>query len=216
MGDVGMMATSQQVRAQRQPIDIEQLLIWTYRVQKADQVIRRGGGLHSLEALVDGVQLNATSTCGCAAVARIQELGVRVDVEGRDAGALHPDAEVVHRAVMRLTARVQGRPGWQLIIGHAAWGDRPDSMEGEMPRPIPVLNRRGLPRVEFTTPGRRQDEAMCLVEYAPSAASILLAREEYAAWHQLLRLLALALQAEPGLSRFHPLAPAAPAAPWPV
>jgi hypothetical protein len=164
---------------------------------------------------MDGVELHGSSTCGCAAVARIQELGVRVDLVGRDGGALHPDAEVVHRAVMRLTARVQGRPGWQLIIAHAAWGDRPDAMVGPMPRPVPVLNRKGDPRIEYTSARRKADEAMCLVEYAPSATSILLAREEYAAWHAMLRVLALALQGESKLGRY-PLAPAAPACPWPM
>lgn len=210
--EMRMAKTARALALQCQPIDIEALLVWAYRDQKADVVISRGVGLHGLEAAADGVASYASSACGCAAVARIAELGVRVDQAGRDAGALHPDAEVVHRAVMRLTDRVNGLPRWRLVVQNAARGERPDAMVGEVPRPIPLLQRDGRPMVNWTDKGKRYGS--CPVEYAPSAAMILAAQAEYAAWHAGLRLLALALQHEGGLTRWYPLQPEASAAPW--
>ena len=201
-----------QGRPARQPIDMEDLLVWTYRDQKADLVIRRGAGLHTLEALADGVEVHGVSACGCASVSRIAELGVRVDRSAPDQGALHPDAETVHRAVMRLDDRVHGLPRSRLVIVNAGRAERPDAMVGEVPRPIPVLNRKGEPSVVFSDAGKRY--GTCPVDYQPSATMILTAREEYTAWHAALRLLAMALQHEPKLTRWYPLAPAAPEAPW--
>jgi hypothetical protein len=210
--EMRMAKTARAQALQCQPIDIEALLVWAYREQKADVVISRGVGLHGLEAEADGVAIYAVSNCGCASVARIAELGVRVDRAGRDAGALHPDAEIVHRAVMRLTDRVQGLPRWRLVIQNAARGERPDAMVREVPRPVPILQRDGRPVVHWTDKGKRYGS--CPIEYAPSAALILAAQAEYAAWHSALLLLALALQSEGGLSRWYPLRPEAPATPW--
>jgi hypothetical protein len=208
------MVVAQTVRAsalQRQPIDIEDLLVWTYRDQRADVVIERGIGLHGLEAAADGVPSFQVSACGCAAVARIGELGVRVDQHGRGAGALDEDAELVHRAVMRLTDRVQGLPRWRLVIQNAARGERPDAMVTAVPRPVALLQRDGRPVVNWSDKGKRYGS--CPVEYAPSAALILAAQAEYAAWHSALMLLALHLQSE-RLVRWFPLRPAASPRPW--
>lgn len=210
--EMRMAAKARAQALQCEPKDIEGLLVWVYRDQKADLVISRGVGLHGLEAAADGVASYASSACGCAAVARIGELGVRVDQAGRDGGALHPDAEVVHRAVMRLTDRVNGLPRSRLIIQNAARGERPDAMVGQVPRPRPLLQRDGRPVVHWTDKGKRYGS--CPVQYAPSAAMILAAQAEYSAWHATLRLLAIALQAEGQMTKYWPLPPAAPAAPW--
>jgi hypothetical protein len=206
------MRAARSAASTRQPIDIEELLVWTYRAQKADQVIRRGAGLHALEALADGVEIHATSACGCAGVARIAELGVRVDQMGRDSGALHPDAEVVHRAVMQLDDKVQGLPRSRLVIVHAARAERPGDLACEIPRPVPRLNRNGSVQVQWLDQGRKR--GFCPIDYQPSVALIDAAREEYAAWHAALRLLHLALHDDARLTRWHPLRPAAPAEPW--
>lgn len=196
----------------RQPRDIEKLLQWVYHEQRAHIVIERGAGLFEAEAAIDGVAGSYVSSCGCADVARIQALGVRVDGGGRDAGALDPDAEVIHRAVMQLTDRVQGLPRWRLVLQNAVERSRPHAMLGEFPRPIARLNREGKPEVHWLDKGRRF--GVCQLDYQPSASAILAAREEYAAWHQALRLLAFVLQREKRVTKFHALSPAAPAAPW--
>lgn len=200
-------------RAARTPIPIETLLVWTYRVQRADVVIGRGVGLHSLEAAVDGVPVQASSACGCAAVARIAELGVRVDSLGRDRGDLHPDAELVHRAVLGLGGKVQGLPVAHLVIRCASRGEVPDAMVGERPQARPYLHAvNGSVRVDGRDAGGRY--GWCPVSWSPSWAEIDAAREEYRVWLSALRALAFALAAEPRLVRWHPLLPEAPAEPW--
>jgi hypothetical protein len=208
------MMVAQTVRAsalQRQPIDIEDLLVWTYRDQRADVVIERGIGLFDQEGEADGIVKQREAACGVLAVARSCLLGGRVDGGGRSAGALDEDAELVHRAVMRLTDRVQGLPRWRLVIQNAARSERPDAMVTAVPRPVALLQRDGRPVVNWSDKGKRYGS--CPVEYAPSAALILAAQAEYAAWHSALMLLALALQSE-RLSRWFPLRPSAPARPW--
>ncbi|MBS7789262.1 hypothetical protein KTR66_04615 [Roseococcus sp. SDR] len=209
------MVVAQSARAsalQRQPIDIEDLLVWTYRDQRADVVIERGIGLFDQEGEADGLVRQRSSACGVLAVARNALLGWRVDGGGRSAGGLHEDAELVHRAVMQLTGRVQGLPHWRLVIQNAARAERPDAMVREVPRPVPRMHRDGRVLVEWSDKGKRY--GTCPVEYAPSAALILAAQAEYTAWHSALMLLALALQVERKLTRWFPLRPAAPATPW--
>ena len=212
------MTTKQTVQALAsrpalQPVDVEDLLVWTYRLQRADVVIGRGVGLHGPEAALDDVERYGSSACGCAAVERIARLGVRVDKLGYDPGALHPDAEVVHREVEAMDRRrVQGLPVSRLVILHAARAERPGELACEVPRPIPHLNRLGDPQVVWTDKGRRQ--GYCPISYQPSAAMVWASRLEYLAWHEALRLLVFALRGEGRLIRWWPLAPAAPARPW--
>lgn len=199
--------------ARLEPIDVEELLVWTYRDQRADVVIGRGVGLHGLEAAADGIALQAVSACGCAGVARIAELGVRVDRMGRDAGALHPDAELVHQVVSALTGKVNGLPHAQLLIRHAARGGRPDELVCAVPRAMPYLHEaRGTVRVEWLDTKRRY--GFCPISWQPSAAMIAAAREEYSAWWHALRLVAFCLMREARMVRWRALMPAAPARPW--
>ena len=48
--------TKSERRAYRQDIHIEDLLIWTYQVQRAHRDLSRGAGLHPLERLADGYE----------------------------------------------------------------------------------------------------------------------------------------------------------------
>lgn len=196
----------------REQGDIEALLVWTYKRQKADIVIGRGVGLHDLEARADGVQIVDVSACGVAAVARIGMLGTRIDQIGRDAGDLHHDAEVVHRAVMQMDGRVNGLPRSRLIIEHAARGERPDAKVGVVPRAYPYLNPRGDVVVEWLDKGRRY--GVCRVQWSPSAVLIDAAREEYQAWHRALLQLASILSEGGKLQRWTLTPFKAPVAPW--
>jgi hypothetical protein len=197
---------------QRQPIDIEDLLVWTYRHQKADIVIERGIGLHSLEAAAGGIEIHGSSACGCASVERIGMLGTRIDMSGHGSGDLHPDAEAVHRAVMQLDDRVNGLPRSRLVIQHAARGERPDPMLGAVPRPYPLLTHDGRVAIEWLDRGRRF--GLCRVQWSPAWALIDAAQREYSAWHAALRLLAMAVNEGKGLATRVALAPHAPHAPW--
>lgn len=200
-------------RPARQPIPMDRLLVWTYRDQRADVVIGRGVGLHGLEAAADGVTIQASSACGCAAVARIAELGVRVDSLGRDRGDLHPDAELVHRAVIKLGGKVAGLPVAHLVIRCASRGEVPDAMVGERPQARPYLHAvNGSVRVDGKDANGRY--GWCPISWSPSWSEIVAARDEYGVWLSAVRALAFALASEPRLMRWHPLPPEAPAEPW--
>lgn len=208
-----MAGAQRMARPVRQPIAIERLLVWTYREQRADVVIGRGVGLHGLEAAADGVAIQASSACGCAAVARIAELGVRVDSLGRDRGDLHPDAEVVHSAVMSMTGKVNGLPIAHLVIASASRGEAPDCMLGEVPRARPYMHAvNGTVRVDWLDANRRY--GVCPITWVPSWAEIDAKRAEYRAWWTALRVLAFALSSHPRLTRWHPLLPEVALEPW--
>lgn len=208
-----MAGVQRMVRPLRQPIPMDRLLVWTYRDQRADVVIARGVGLHGLEAAADGVEIHGSSSCGCAAVARIAELGVRVDRLGHDRGDLHPDAELVHRAVMELGGKVAGLPVAHLVIRCASRGEVPDAMVGEVPQARPYIHEaNGTVKVTWLDKGR--DYGFCPIAWSPSWAEIDAAREEYRVWWSAVRALAFALAGDGRLTRWHPLLPEARAEPW--
>lgn len=185
------------------PIDMEDLLVWTYRVQRADVVVARGLGMHRIEAAQDGVAFDAVSSCGCAVVEQIQLLGVRVDGSG-GCDALHEDAEAVHEVVLRLDSVLQF-----LVMRHARSGDRPDAMDGVKPRAFPVLNRKGT-TVRHDPTDRARRYGWCPLHWLPSLATIDAARLEYMMWRGALDRLAATLRIEQRLTRHRVTGPTAP------
>lgn len=210
-GGAGLVVRRPAAGQGKRPIDVEELLRWTYRQQRADVVLERGIGLMGPEAEVEGIEIHGGSNL--SVLERIMKLGCFVDRSGYDMGDLHPDAEVVHRLVRRLDARVAGLPLGAMLVFHARGGTRPDrELACAMPKPVPVAHwRTGEPSVVWTDKGRRH--GFCPVEYEPSASRILQAREEWRAWHRGLCLVALALHDEK-LTLWHPLAPTVAARPW--
>jgi hypothetical protein len=122
----------------REPVDIEPLLVWTYRHQRADRVLGRGLGLFDQEAAMDGRSHCATSKDGAAAMQRIGTLGTRVSGGGTPTSALHVDAEIVHAEVMALPNDVR-----ELIIVHARSASRPDDDAMPLPRAFPAKSANG-------------------------------------------------------------------------
>lgn len=194
-------------RQARTPIDVEELLVWVYRHQRADRVIWQGAGLHDLEAGLDGVERHGGSSL--AAVERILRLGMFVDQSGPGNGALHEDAEAVHRVVEAMAVREEGMRRRDLLITYARMADRPDPMVGQIPRPMPIRTVRGAVLME---PNQRHPK-VCPLDYQPSWERIWQARSEYNAWHRGLRLVALTLQGVP-LKLWRVKPPAAPDTPW--
>ena len=193
-----------------EPIDVEELLVWTYRRQRADVVVGRGLGLQVGERLVDGQNVQASSACGCAAVGRIQELGVRVDGTG-GCDALHEDAEVVHQVVGRLDGPLQG-----LVIQHARDGSRPDVMLGAVPRPRPVIGPKGVPRVRYEPWDRHRHYGWFPMEWSVSLVAIEAARLEYGMWRAAIGRVAATLRVEGRLTRHWVTGPAAQVQPWAI
>jgi len=194
-------------RQARTPIDVEDLLVWVYRYQRADRVIGQGAGLYDLEAELDGVERHGSSSL--ATVERILRLGVFIDRSGPGNGALHEDAEAVHRVVEEMAVREGSVRRRDLLIAYARLACRPDPMVGQIPRPMPIRTVRGAVLME---PNARHPK-YCPLDYQPSWERIWQARAEYSAWHRGLRLLALALQGVP-LKLWRVRAPAAPVTPW--
>ena len=191
----------------RDPVDIERLLVWTYRDQRADVVIGLGMRFFEQEAAMDGRTRYATSTDGITALQRVGALGTRVDGGGASAAALHPDAEVVHDAVMMLDRHLA-----MMVIEHARASSRPDQTAIVPPRAHPVLNRLDRPTVRYDGWDSGRHYGWCPVDWtvAPTTAEVV--RLEYATWRRALLLLTVALSRDGRLARHRAMAPAAPRA----
>jgi len=192
------------VKDLREPVDIERLLVWTYRDQRADKVLAASSGLLAAEAALDGHGRYLTSGDGVATMARIGALGVRVDGGGPSSGALHQDAEVVHEAVTML-----GKIEAHLVIEHARAASRPDQIEIIPPRAYAVRNRLGRATIEYEDWDRNRNYGFCSVQWtvAPTTAEVVFL--EYAMWWRALDALAVALSGDGRLTRHRALRPAA-------
>jgi hypothetical protein len=101
-------------------IEVEQLVAWALRDQKADRDV--AVGLHGIEAEVAGYHRYGRSTDGCAALADIEHMGCRIDRGGAVVSApVHPAAWAVVDELRGIEGadlvlrygRVAGRPPWQ-------------------------------------------------------------------------------------------------------
>jgi hypothetical protein len=193
-----------QMRDLREPTDIEALLVWTYRKQRADRVLAADAGLFDQEATIDGGQRSATSRDGVAAMARIGALGVRVNGAAASAGALHVDAEVVHDAVTSLPPIEAA-----LVIAHARAGTRPDDSEIVPPRAGPRRNERGriIRCYAEWDESRRYGWTPIGWTVEPTTADAV--RVEYELWRRALDTLAFALATDGRLTRHRPTPPLA-------
>ncbi|MGY0782087.1 hypothetical protein ACW7BC_29770 [Azospirillum argentinense] len=134
---------------QRRAIDLEELVGWTIRIQKAD---RDRVSLHAVElAAATAIRRGHRPTSGfdgpsswgvdsCIRVAEIGLAGTRVDGGGQIRGVaprLHPDAEAVMAAVDRALGSAKG---WRrFILDQAREGGRPRWDLGRQ-RFVPVRN----------------------------------------------------------------------------
>lgn len=193
--------------------DIERLLHWAYGVQRVGWLEGRGVGLAALEAAADGNEVYGVSGCGCAAVARMGVLGVRVDtsrVGGHPDAA--PDALALHQAVLSATRGVARG----LVIRHAEAGTRPD-WDAPGIRCLPVMRRKrgeDVPEVVLSDKGRRP--LWCPVRYTGRRRDDLEAiRQVWSTWRSALLAVRFALLRDGRRIRGAlPTGPAAPAEPW--
>lgn len=181
----------------RQPVEIEALLIWTYRHQRADTVIDRGMGLFDQEGALDGRVHYATSTDGVATMQRIGLLGTRVDGGGASASHLHPDAEIVHEAVMALD-----RPVAMMVIRYAKSASRPEP--SPPPRPYPVRNARGKIVREYAEWDKSKHYGWTPIDWTAQAVTAAAAAAEMTLWRKTLTVLAMALSRDGRLTRHIP------------
>ena len=173
----------------KRDIDIEHLLIWTFRDQQAG---RGGGWCRDDEVSSDGI----------AAAQRLHELGTYVD-GGGSGGGLHPDASTVYEAVMRHGSRT--------VWDCACTGRRPDWMEGARHRFVPDYDDPVRKRGHLIYDHNRNVIGMRVIA-RDRPETIAAAREAYSAWHAELGDLARDLHDR--LTDYRPWPPAAPSRPW--
>ena len=199
----------------RKSIDVEYLLEWTYRRQKADVIVDRGTGLNKVEAAAAGIERHAVSG-DWASIDKYGHLGCFIDQLGFDSGQLAPDAETVHQVVMGFGDPVRG-----LLIQHGRSGTRPECMLHPDVRYEPVW--KGSPRYDYDgLPAkgsykmiRNHNESAigCKVQPRQHVTYIEAQRRDYMLWHSGLVALANHFGKHP-LTRFVVAGPAVSAAPW--
>lgn len=140
--------------AHRRALDLEALLVWAIRDQKAD---RSDAALHPVEAIAHFGRLHGlpagawarhrgVSADGCATIANRHMVGTHIDGGGPIRGVparIHPDAERVADAIERLPS-----PERRTVLRHARAADRPDWLP--LTAPLVAVTRPS------DAPGRRR------------------------------------------------------------
>lgn len=106
----------------RTPVDLETLVIWAVKTQRAD---RDDVALHEVEARADGREHVRWSTDGVATLERIGSVGCRIDGGGAKRGValrVHQDAEAVVAAIERIPDMRRR----SLVLLHARQGSGPE------------------------------------------------------------------------------------------
>lgn len=204
-------------------VDVEDLLFWTYVIQRADAVDNRS--LNDGEAAAAGILRLKTSADGVARCERLGLLGRMVDESGPGRNTLPEDAATVHEIV-------EGMGGYGFrLLQYARRGERPDWGGGLVPKiepewkGAPRYGEDGLPEqgafvVEYRAGdgsgkagGRTPYLCPIVCEATPYYLESL--RCEYAEWWQSLKALAEHFQAgRARLESYIVTGPRAPEYPW--
>jgi hypothetical protein len=125
-------------RPAKRHLDLFDLCVWAYQVQRVDIVT--GRGLFDVERELDGDDYHGgASGCGCAKIEDIARVGGRID-GGQWKGLndrVHPDAVAVANRV-----GAAGRDAGSIIAFHARLGDAPE-WPSALPHAWPELADRG-------------------------------------------------------------------------
>lgn len=166
------------VALDRRSWSMQDWLTWAYREQRADEVYGSVAG----RVGPGGVR------SGMVRAQRIGLLGVRVDCDGASgwgSAALHPDAEAIHEAVLRLPPECVGP-----VIHHAKTAGQPDWLPHADTSPRPVLNGKGKPVMIYPETGKRKAPIACRIGYDCSPAHLAFMRQQYLTWWAALAALA--------------------------
>lgn len=211
-------------------IDVEALVRWTYEVQCADVIIGSGVGLFPGEAYADGVWgVFGGGGDSYERVKRVAVLGCRVDGGGFRRGDLHPDAELVHDAVMALV--VYARSAALNVLQFGIAGCRPDWREHAATRwescetrrrrkgdlgPVYKHDPDRVPVYEYAKGAKGGHRPLyCPIRLIDHPLSIEYSRRVYASWHGGLVALKVVFAAnQERLSAHTVTGPGVPAAPW--
>ena len=211
--------------AAREGIALTALLVWTYQRQKADAMSGKGLWSPELARESDGGEpARRWSGCGCAQLAAVAALGVRIEGGGWQRPAVHADAELVHDLVVAMSE--DDWAGAMLLRRYGRQGGAPEWSEGRQEfEPVRDARDRivqdAYDEVALVIDARGRERAMpvryCPVRAHPSDAWIEMTRAEYRTWFAALKRLARALAAPPGkraLTRWRIVGLGATAEPW--
>lgn len=182
------------MRAAKIDRDIQELLVWTYQVERADVVDRAAGR---------GIYPGCPTNMGM--IAAHAELGFSIPLERRGVGAkadMHPDAEAVHYAVCDLDPTAAG-----LVFQFAKRGGEPDAMVGVVPKLIDIVRPNG--KLKYKRQGGEIVGVYQRWDVLPEHVDF--ARATYAEWHAGLVELVTVLGS---MATYRATGPAAPTAPW--
>lgn len=189
-------------------IDIEDLLVWAYQLQKVDVMEARS----NRDYFASG-----ESKCGVAAAQRRECLGVQIDGGGFGRFDAHVDAVSVHRMVEGVCSDLGMRA---LVMECGRGGTRPPWLPGARTLMVPVLatsgRNKGQPKKlykEMHQGGRVQRR--CIgheVRTINPLPMIEAVRGVYAAWWGALEEIAGRLGGT--LTRYQAISPSALQAPW--
>jgi len=169
-------------------VDVEELLRWTYQVQRAHVtdrggVARTGWGPSMLGQAIERAQL-----------------GVAIDGGGYAPPVTHPDADQVHWLVQRLCDRTERG----LVIEHAAAGGRPDDGTGIQLRAVQ----------DYVEYDRSRNAVVCWIRWSGTEAERDFARAVYATWWDAVDRIGADIRRKLRLRDHRVTGFAAPMEPW--
>jgi hypothetical protein len=185
-------------------IDVERLVTWALRDQKADR--HAGVGLHRIEAEVEGLEPGGRSADGCAALADIEHLGCRIDRRvGLVRDLVHPAAEAVAVACGEVE-------GGDLVRSYGRLGVRPEGWAEPVRWWRPVVWVKYGEEGQWERTGRGNSPRFCRIIPTVTRSELARRRIAYLTWWEGLDQLAwrLSLRA----LGFTVLRPSAPLEPW--
>jgi hypothetical protein len=185
-------------------IDVEQLVVWAFRDQKADR--HAGVGLHRIEANVAGLEPRGRSSDGCAALSDIEHLGCRID---RRAGLVR---DLVHPVAEAVAVEASALAGGELLRFYGRLGGRPDGWAEPQRWYRPVVWVKPGEEAQWERTGRGNSPRFCRVIPTVTREDIVRRRATYSCWWEALDRLAWTLSMR--ALGFVVSAPAAPREPW--
>jgi hypothetical protein len=191
-------------------IDVERLVVWALRDQRAGEIVDGPVGLACAEAAAEGISLRRVSTCGCAAVERVLALGADIQATwrgGMPTAGCSGDAEIVYGAVVGLAGDRA-----RLVRLHGRLGSRPDWVPRGARRG-PVWERGAVKVIRYDR-HRHKIAQWCALGWAVPREYVAARRESWGVWREGLAMLRQMLNREGGLRGFVVLGPAVPARPW--
>jgi len=221
---VSARPTEAPLAASREATALTALLVWTYQRQKADVMSGKGLWSPELDSAAERATKQRWSGCGCAQLAAVAALGVRIEGGGWQRPAVHADADLVHDLVVELS-----RGDWagaMLLRRYGRQGGAPEWTEGRQEfEPVRDARDRivqdSYDEVALVKDAVGRERAVpvryCPVRLYRSDAWIEMTRAEYRLWFGALKRLAAALEKPPGgraLVRWRVTGLGASAEPW--